>query len=146
MSIATLWDLIEGEVAKLETTAPVAWPNRQFSPPAKTGNAVTPARWFDLIMEFDDPSTEELTAERDVMVTGHVVIACLIEPNVGDQPATELVDVARALFPTSPTVSGGVTFDVFRPNYFVGGEIKDKSGAELWYGWLVDFEFKAQMT
>lgn len=144
MSIATLWDLIEGEVATLEATAPVAWPNRQWTPPAKTGDPSDPASWFALDMEFDEDSTEELTFERDPMLRGRIVLGCFVEPQMGEQALTTLVDAARALF-LAQLVSGGVVLDTLRPDMEIVGRVAGSDGAELWYGWLVIFRFMAQI-
>lgn len=144
MSIATLWDMIEGEVATLETTAPIAWPNRQWTPPTKTGDPSDPASWFALDMEFDAESTEELTFERDPMLKGQIVIGCFVESQMGEQALTTLVDAARALFLARLT-SGGVVLDILRPDLEIIGRVEGSDGAGLWYGWLVIFRFMAQI-
>jgi hypothetical protein len=144
VSIATLWDVIEGEVAKLETTAPVAWPNRQWTPPVKTGNPAAPASWFALDMEFDEDSTEELTLDRDPMLKGRIVLGCFVEPQMGEEALTTLVDSARALF-LAQLSSGEVVLDTFRPDLEIIGRVAGSDGADLWYGWLVIFRFMAQL-
>jgi hypothetical protein len=144
VSVATLWDLIEGEVATLETTAPVAWPNRHWSPPGKTTNPATAAKWYALDMEFEPESTEELTFDRDEMLRGRIVLGCFTEPQVGEEPLMTLVDAARALFPNKLT-SGGVVLDVLRPDLEIIGRVAGSDGADLWYGWLVIYRFMAQV-
>lgn len=144
MSVATLWDLIEGEVATLETTAPVAWPNRQWTPPAKTTNPATAAKWYALDMEFETDAAEELTFDRDVMLRGTIVLGCFVEPQVGEEPLMALVDAGRALFATQLT-SGAVVLDVLRPDLEIIGRVAASDGADLWYGWLVIYRFKAQV-
>lgn len=139
MGLSELIDVAETTLSTGLAGEVVKWPNRQFTPPAKTTDPSSPAKFYSVNYEFETESTEAADFEGGELIRGWINIGCWVEPQAGDGPVADMVDTVRPLLGADSSTSR-IAFLPAHVEQIGFGEMAD----EVWYGYGVRFPFIAQ--
>lgn len=85
-------------------TTPIAWPNRDFDPPAGS--------WVRLTIIGSDAFPLEVGPNRHERRTGVVIVQVFTTPGKGDAAALQLADQVAGIFRAAPRLDAGDSGDI----------------------------------